>query len=135
MPKAPGTWGSFAALPFVWYLWQLPFYFAFLLLALVTALAIWASDSYCEITKKHDNQKIVIDEVVGMGIASMFTPQHYLHYILVFFLFRFFDILKPFPIQMVDSQVKGGLGVVLDDILAGLYVAVIFLLYNYFFMG
>ena len=135
LPKAPGTWGSLAALPLIWYLWQLPFWFAFFLLLLCIALGIWASDYYCRLTKQHDNQKIVIDEVLGMGVASMFTPPDYVSYLLVFMLFRFFDIFKPFPIKMIDSRVKGGVGVVLDDVLAGLYVAIIFLLYAFISTG
>ena len=132
IPKMPGTWGSLAALPFVWYLHLLPFYLSILVFIFATVLGIWAASSYCTSTNQHDNQKIVIDEVLGMAVATFFTKHGYLEYALAFFLFRLFDIFKPFPIRLVDTHVKGGLGVVLDDLLAGLYVAVLFLLYTLF---
>lgn len=120
--KAPGTIGSLMALPFG-YLIADRFGMIGLLgcVVLVTLIGISVSNAYMAQADEHDPGPVVIDEVAGqwlamMPIAAMLTWQGVLA---AFILFRIFDIFKPWPISWVDRQVPGGLGVMLDDVLAG----------------
>jgi phosphatidylglycerophosphatase A len=70
---------------------------------------------------KKDPRPVVIDEVAGQMVALLLVPYTIGYYIVGFFLFRFFDILKPFPVNILDKKIKGGLGIMVDDIAAGLY--------------
>ena len=123
-PKAPGTIGTLAALPFGWVLGELG---GVPLLAVATLFAFgigwWASEKYVQDTGKEDPSEVVIDEVAGIWLTLCFMPQEWLFYALAFAAFRFFDILKPWPVSWADRRIKGGLGIMLDDILAGLYAA------------
>lgn len=120
LPKAPGTFGTLVALP-VWWLFSdfklLPY---ILVTAALILLAIWASAEANKIYEDHDASQIVIDEVVGLLCAAVAVPFRWQQVIVVFLLFRFFDILKPPPVRWLDKNVKGGTGVVLDDVVAGL---------------
>ncbi len=123
-PKAPGTAGSvLALLPVVW-LSQLSavYYIAFLVGAF--ALGIWASHHVVTNLKTQDHQSIVWDEMVGVWIAvfglSAVTLVDWGWLLLGLGLFRAFDIAKPWPISIVDRDIHGGLGVMLDDVLAGI---------------
>jgi len=130
MPKAPGTWGTLAALPFAW---ALHAFYPWPVLAAATAgvflIGIWASDRYMAQTGESDPGAIVIDEVAGMWLTLL--PAAYLMpfdpdavvYALAFALFRIADIFKPWPVSWADRAIKGGFGVMLDDILAALYAA------------
>ncbi|MEJ2034240.1 MAG: phosphatidylglycerophosphatase A [Deltaproteobacteria bacterium] len=120
LPKAPGTWGSLVALPLNLLLIQLaPSSYAGVLLALL-ALSILVAGSAEKIFDTKDPGFIVIDEIMGMLVALIGAPHNSLVWLLAFFLFRLFDIWKPFPIRWIDHQVQGGVGIVLDDVLAGL---------------
>lgn len=123
-PKAPGTMGTLAALPFGWVLSEMG---GVSLLAAATVLAFgigwWASDHYVRNTGREDPSEVVIDEVAGIWLTLCFMPQEWLFYVLAFVAFRFFDILKPWPVSWADRRIKGGLGIMLDDMLAGLYAA------------
>ena len=122
IPKAPGTWGSLAALPFAWGLWSLGGAVAVGLGAVVVFLLGWAAaDLYMKRTGEHDPGRIVIDEVAGQWLTLLLVPPDWLLYGLGFALFRLFDIAKPWPIGWLDRRVGGGFGVMIDDILAGLY--------------
>lgn len=125
-PVAPGTIGSFMALPFGILIIDL-FGAAGLLgsVALVTVVGISVSNAYMEQAGEHDPGPVVIDEVAGqwlslVPVAAALTWQGI---VLAFILFRIFDILKPWPISWADRDVSGGLGVMLDDILAGIAAA------------
>ena len=123
---APGTWGSAAALPFALGI----VYFAgpWTLLAailVVTLVGIWAAGRYNKITGSHDSGAIVIDEVAGQWIALLWLPMTWQSFAIAFVLFRLFDILKPWPIRLLDQKVEGGLGVMADDLLAGVYALVL----------
>ena len=118
LPKAPGTFGSLAALPFAWFLWQLPFVYAAILCALCFALGIWAAQIVIAQCGVEDHQSIVLDEVVGIFITCAFNPPSLWAFASAFFLFRLFDILKPWPVSWFDKNVKGGLGAMLDDTIA-----------------
>lgn len=130
-PKAPGTVGSLAALPFAWGLSVIaPVGQAWLILliasALVFALGWWASGKYVEKTGVKDPGLIVIDEVAGvwLTIALSYLTTGHGAYLLSFLMFRVFDILKPWPISWFDRTIDGGLGIMLDDILAGAIAAI-----------
>lgn len=126
LPKAPGTWGSLAALPFGWWIASLggPLALA-IAAAAVFAVGIWACAGYERATGTHDSGDCVIDEVAGQWIVLLVTPLDPLFYAGAFVLFRVFDILKPWPTGWADKNVHGGLGVMLDDVLAGLQGAVV----------
>jgi phosphatidylglycerophosphatase A len=122
LPKAPGTWGSAAALPFAWGLMALGG--PHLLLAAVCicfGLGWWASSFYVRLTGTDDPGEVVIDEVAGQWTALIAAPLDPLSYAIAFALFRAFDIWKPWPVGWADRKIGGGLGIMLDDILAGVY--------------
>ncbi len=118
--KAPGTCGTLAAIPL--YLVAVQFnmwiYIAFTLL--VTLAGVWICDVAAKKLNEHDYGGIVWDEVAGYLITMLFIPLSWQGMLIGFVLFRIFDILKPQPIQWVDAQVTGGLGIMLDDVLAAL---------------
>lgn len=118
-PKAPGTLGTLLGFPLFWLLSGAPFYWAWIALFLV--LGIWA----CEVTGRalgvQDHGGLVWDEVAAFLMVLPFAPPSLLGYALAFASFRLFDIWKPFPIAWFDRHVPGGLGVMLDDVLAAGY--------------
>jgi phosphatidylglycerophosphatase A len=122
LPKAPGTWGSLAALPFAWIIVQ-TFGISGLAIAtvLVFGLGVWASEIFVQRFGGEDPQAIVIDEVAGQWLVLLMAPPELLYYALGFILFRIVDIFKPWPANWADKLVKGGLGVMLDDVLAAPY--------------
>ncbi len=121
-PKAPGTAGTIAgAILGIWLLSFLPIYILFLLTILITLIAIKEIDKEEEESGIHDASSIVIDEVVGIWLAFSMLPQTMIHFILAILFFRIFDIWKPSIIGRIDKEVKGGLGVMGDDIIAGLF--------------
>lgn len=87
--------------------------------------AVIISEIYEKHFKTHDASEVVIDEVAGMLVALAFLPFTWQVALVGFLLFRFFDILKPFPIRQLDQKVSGGFGVVIDDLVAGLFVNII----------
>ena len=126
IPFAPGTWGTVAALPFGWALYCAGGAPALLLGALVAlGTGVWASNRYMAQTGRHDPGTIVIDEVAGVWITLAALPEGAAWYfwLIAFTLFRFFDIVKPWPIRSLDRNLGGGWGVMLDDIVAGLFGA------------
>ena len=134
LPGMPGTWASAAALPFAWVLVLLGG--PWLLVAAAAALfavGLWASARYMAITKVHDPGPVVIDEVVGQWLTLAFIPLNPWAYILGFFLFRVFDVLKPWPVGWVDRRVGGAFGVMIDDVLAAVYAGIALYLLVYWF--
>jgi len=130
-PKAPGTVGSFAALIVgVALLEVIPMATLFMLTLTITVIAIFEINKYEKETGSHDDKSIVIDEVSGMWIALMLAlaTAESMHYAYAreiaivgsFAAFRLFDIWKPSTIGTIDRKVKGGLGVMGDDVLAGI---------------
>lgn len=124
-PKAPGTFGTLAAFPLYYLLQGTPFYWAWM--AAFVVVGVWA----CEITGRAlgvaDHGGIVWDEIAAFLLVLPFAPPTLAGYALTFALFRLFDIWKPFPIGWLDARVKGGLGVMLDDLAAALYALAILL--------
>lgn len=118
-PVAPGTFGTLMGvalyLPLPALSW--PLYLLFLLAA--TLIGIWLCERTTRDIGVHDHGGIVWDEFVGYWITMFVAPAGWLWIIVGFILFRFFDIVKPWPIRWLDQHVKGGFGVMIDDVLAG----------------
>ncbi len=121
-PKAPGTAGSILAI-LIYLLF--PSIQAFLVFTIIlTAISFYIAGKAEKILGEKDCQKIVLDEIVGMSIALLFIPNQWLHIVIVFILFRLFDITKIFPAKKIE-KLGGGIGVIGDDILAGVYTNII----------
>jgi phosphatidylglycerophosphatase A len=120
-PVAPGTAGSLVGVLF--YLAMaglaLPLYLALVLVLAI--IGIWVCERAGRALAVADHPSIVWDEIVGLLIAMAATPPSWQGLVSGFALFRLFDILKPWPVGRIDRSVKGGLGVMLDDVMAGLY--------------
>ncbi|MBC7905420.1 MAG: phosphatidylglycerophosphatase A [Rhodospirillaceae bacterium] len=126
LPKAPGTWGSAAALPFAWVLYRLGGSWALLAASGLCFLAgWWASAIYVRRTAVADPSEVVIDEVAGQWLVLAAVPADPLLYVAGFLIFRVLDIWKPWPASWADRHVEGGLGVMLDDMLAAAYGALL----------
>jgi phosphatidylglycerophosphatase A len=124
-PIAPGTLGTLIAIPIYYFLSEIPSPIYEITLIAFFFLSVWISTNAETYYGKKDDQRIVIDEIIGFLITMLWIPRTG-HFIIVgFFLFRFFDILKPFPIRRLERRLKGGFGVVLDDVLAGVYANII----------
>jgi phosphatidylglycerophosphatase A len=120
MPKAPGTWGTLAAVPIVFLMAKTPWY-AYLS---ITLMAFLGGIILCERVSRelgmNDYPGIVWDEIVGYSITMFLAPTGLVWMFIGFLLFRLFDIWKPQPIGFVDQHVHGGLGIMLDDVLAAI---------------
>lgn len=125
-PYAPGTLGSLWGVGIYLYLSSAdPIIYGISILA-GCLIAIWASSAAKEHFGKKDPSQIVCDEVIGYIIALFLIPFTFFNVIIVFLLFRIFDILKPFPINLIDRKMESGFGIVLDDIAAGIYSNIAF---------
>ena len=124
LPKAPGTWGSlFALLP--WLLLRnltLPQYL--MAVALLCVVGFFASGSAEKILDEADASPIVIDEIVGIMITLIAAPKHPAAPLVGLMLFRLFDIWKPFPVSWIDQHIHGGLGIMADDMVAGVFACI-----------
>lgn len=120
-PKAPGTAGTLAAVPLYLLLLQLPLAYYVLALLVATVFGVWVCGKSSQLLGVHDHGGIVWDEFVGFWITMLMAPPGWLWLLCGFVLFRVFDIWKPWPIRAVDRTVEGGLGIMLDDILAGAF--------------
>ena len=126
---APGTAASALALPAAWLLRSYTGVVGLAIAALVLfVIGVWAAAALERRTGVRDQPAIVIDEVVGMWIALLLVPADPAAYGIGFVLFRLFDVAKPWPIGLIDRRVKGGLGAMLDDVVAGVFAA--FVLWN-----
>jgi phosphatidylglycerophosphatase A len=121
LPKAPGTWGTLLALPIHYLIVQLEPRYYFSAIAVIIVVAILSAGGAEKILDKPDPGIVVIDEVAGMLITMIAIPSHPIAWLLAFLLFRLFDILKPFPVNFFDKRFHGGIGIVLDDLMAGIY--------------
>ncbi len=126
LPKAPGTWGSLAALPFAIVIAALAGTWGLLAAAiLVTLVGVWAAAIYAARSGQEDPQTVVIDEVAGQWLALVPVAGDLRLYAVAFVAFRFFDIVKVWPARAIDRELKGGWGIMLDDVVAGLYAAAV----------
>jgi len=122
-PKAPGTFGTLLGIPLLFLMPENLWAYAIVLVALF-ALGVWCCDACAKNLKVHDHPGIVWDEVVGYLITMMAVPRSALWIVVGFVLFRIFDILKPWPIGWIDKHVQGGLGIMLDDVLAAIFALI-----------
>lgn len=123
LPAAPGTFGTLAGIPFILILSWLPDRFDAVYIACLIPAAVWIADRAEAIIRTKDPGCVVIDEAAGYTVAMSVVPLSALSLLLGFVAFRFFDIAKPFPVKWFESNVSGGAGIVLDDIVAGIYSA------------
>lgn len=130
-PRAPGTVGTLIALPIAAALrWAAPW-----LCAVIIAVLIAAGIGICGVSARklpgHDHPGIVFDEIVGYLIAFVLTsalmPFRWYSLAGLFVIFRVFDVVKPWPMSWVDKKVTGGTGIMMDDVLAGIYSGVVWL--------
>jgi len=123
-PVAPGTFGSAVGIVAAWWLLDLPLPWRIAVVLAVIAGGIWICGESARRLGRHDDQRIVLDEIAGVLLTSLAVVEKSLFALaLVFVFFRIFDILKPWPIRDVDHSLKGGLGIMLDDLIAALFAA------------
>lgn len=135
LPIAPGTWGTIATLPFLYGIGRFnPPYFLFIpFITITTIISCFLAERAQKEFKGHDPQWIVIDEFLGMSVAWLFIQSHnLLHLIILFVLFRFFDIVKIWPASYFDKKVEHGTGIILDDIVSGIYAGLLYLIISRF---
>ncbi len=125
IPFAPGTFGTLAAIPFALVLLIIPASFYGIYIVGLILTAIYFADKAEKIIGKKDPGCIVIDEIAGYVVALSIVPVNIYTLAAGFFIFRFFDIIKPAPVKYFEDNFSGGAGVVLDDIMAGILTAVV----------
>jgi len=123
-PKAPGTFGTLAAIPIYLLIAQQTLWVYLLITLIVSIAGIYICDKTSRDMGVHDHGGIVWDEIAGYLITMIAVPFSWTAVITGFVLFRLFDILKPWPISWLDKKVGGGLGIMLDDIVAGLFALI-----------
>lgn len=124
-PIMPGTVGTLGAIPLVFLFSKFSVY-GYMILTFVFALwAMRVADQYEQLVQDHDAKEVVIDEVVGFLITMFWLPLTWQAFLAGFVLFRALDILKPFPIGMLDRTARGGFGTVIDDLAAGVIANII----------
>jgi phosphatidylglycerophosphatase A len=125
LPKAPGTWGSVVGLVVYFFLHTLSLPAYLTTIGVLLVVGAFAAGSAEKIMDRKDPGQVVIDEIVGMLITLAAAPPQPIIWLLGFGLFRFFDIVKPFPIHWIDKRIQGGVGIMLDDVVAGFYSFVV----------
>jgi phosphatidylglycerophosphatase A len=131
VPKAPGTFGTLLGIALL-FLMPANLVAYGVVVVLLFALGVWCCDACAKNLGVHDHPGIVWDEVVGYLITMMAVPKTFLWVVVGFAVFRFFDILKPWPIGWVDKHVHGGLGIMLDDVLAAVFSLIVIQIALYF---
>jgi len=129
--KAPGTFGTLVGVLLYWPLSHVSLEWYLFITALCFLLGIWICGDTAEAVGVPDYPGIVWDEIVGFFITMIGLPSTGLWVLLGFIVFRFFDILKPPPIRQLDAHLKGGLGVMVDDLVAGVFSCVLLHLIRY----
>lgn len=122
-PKAPGTFGTLAALPILFLMSYLNNIEYIIVLGAIILSGFWICEASSRALKVHDHPGIVWDEIAGMLLTMVAVPLNWATVLAGFVLFRLFDITKPWPISWLDRHVHGGAGIMLDDLLAGLFAA------------
>lgn len=120
-PFMPGTFGTLAGLPFLTLIHYMPMAGFAALTAVFAVVGITICEKTAKDMKVHDHGAIVWDEIVGIMLTFLWIPLSLPTIVAGFVLFRLFDILKPWPISLLDKNVSGGLGIMLDDLLAGIF--------------
>lgn len=126
-PFAPGTVGSLGSLviwiPSLYFAW--PWWLKSILLVGIFFVGVWASEYGIRHYQRSDPKQVVIDEVVGQGIPFLILAPTIMDVVLAFALFRFFDILKPWPIKAVEERFDDKWGIMLDDVVAGIFALMV----------
>ena len=138
-PKAPGTFGSLVSIPVIFIVcYYFGFIGLFLTIIISFFIALMAVKKVLMYTK-HDPSFVVIDEFIGQAVTFLLIADKLkyfngiIFYIIGFILFRIFDVTKPFPVSYADKKINNAFGVILDDIFAGIYAAIILWLVKYIF--
>ncbi len=137
-PIAPGTIGSIFSIIFLYFLIKFVSYiFLVIIFLIIFFTSLKLIEKYSNLLKSHDSSSIVIDEFLGIFLIILFYDylkfaNDFIMFLLILILFRFFDILKIFPINWVDKNIKNSFGVVLDDLLAGVYSIIVLYSINVF---
>ena len=132
LPYAPGTWGTLITYP-LYYLvtgYGIPYIPFFIIYTLVSC---YSAGYTANKMGEHDAASIVCDEISGYLFVLYFVPHTMMYYIFSFLLFRFYDIKKPYPIRQLDAKVTGGIGIVIDDLLAGIYTVATIIFFQIIF--
>ena len=124
-PFAPGTMGTLVAIPFIFVLKGLGNPGFWVVLVLLFLLGVKLCGDVSRKLGVHDHGGIVWDEMVGYWLSAAFVPLQWPWLLAAFLLFRFFDIVKPWPIRQLDKEVSGGFGIMIDDVVAALFTVVI----------
>ena len=130
-PVAPGTVGSLVGVLFAWLTLDVGLPAQLALAAAISLSGIWICGESARRIGVHDHGGIVWDEIAGMYITLLAAPPTLAGWILAFVLFRAFDIAKPWPIRDLDHRLAGGLGIMLDDLVAALYAAIFLVFYGW----
>jgi phosphatidylglycerophosphatase A len=120
-PWAPGTFGTLPGLLLCFFLARLPLSASILLIIALIGIAIWIAGEAEKMLGQKDPGCIVIDEIAGMAVTMLAIPFTLQTAVAGFLLFRFFDVVKPPPIRIIDQKVHGGVGIVMDDVIAGVF--------------
>ena len=120
-PFAPGTFGTLASILIYLIIQDLPLASYLLFVAIFILASIWISDWVSKRIHVHDHPGMCIDEFAGFFVTMINAPRGFGWIVLGFILFRLFDIFKPWPINVIDRRVHGGFGMILDDVVAGLF--------------
>ncbi len=123
-PVAPGTFGTLASIPLFLLIQDLPLLSYFLVILVGFIIGIPICGKTADDLGVHDHSGIVWDEFVGFWITMFAAPKGWLWVLAGFILFRFFDVIKPWPITVLDKRVSGGLGIMIDDVVAGIFAAI-----------
>ena len=131
IPIASGTFGSLAGILIGYFLYFINYNLFFIIIPILFIFGVIASNKYQKHTGEKDSSVIVIDEVVGQLIAMMFVMDNVILVFVSFIIFRIFDICKPWPASYADTKMSGGLGVMLDDVFAGIYAVILIFFIEY----
>ena len=134
VPKAPGTSGTIIAVILYLFCQSMDLLSYSLLTAAICITGVWICGKSSEMLGVHDHGGIVWDEFAGYFITMIAAPPGWIWIVVGFILFRLFDILKPWPIKWADEKVDGGLGIMLDDIIAGLAAFAVLQVLAHFFI-
>jgi phosphatidylglycerophosphatase A len=125
IPFAPGTFGTLLGLPLCYSLTGLKLPYAIVCTVLFIIVAVWISHIAEQILKQSDPGCIVIDEIAGIAVTLVGLPFNLTTALIGFIIFRILDISKPFPIRALDKRVSGGMGIVMDDVVAGIFANIL----------
>ena len=130
-PKAPGTFGSLPGVLLFWWTLEFGLYVQLGIAVLIALIGIWICGESARRLGVHDHGGIVWDEIAGMYVTLFLAPPTIVGFVAAFVLFRIMDIVKPWPIRDLDHSIDGGLGIMLDDLVAALYAALLLGLYGW----